>query len=93
MPNYTSRDRHKTQKPLFPQLETTTPLKKLKIEETIFPNSFEVSGKSLSAEKCKKGEGPFGIFWTSILLQNIKKLKDDPLETIKKCEKSLTKPK
>ena len=36
-----------------------------------FWNFFEVSGKSHSAEKCKRG-GRFGIFWTSILLQNIK---------------------
>ena len=45
---------HKTRKPLFPQLETIKPLKKLKIEEKIFEIFFEVSGKSHSAEKCKR---------------------------------------
>ena len=51
----------KTRKPLFLQLETTKALKKLKFEEKKFPMFFEVSGKSHSAEKCKRG-GPFGIF-------------------------------
>ena len=50
---------NRTRKPLFLQLETTKALKKLKIEEKIFPsffsNFFEVSDKSHSAEKCKRG--------------------------------------
>ena len=49
----------KTRKPLFLQLETTKALKKLKIEkknsEFFFEFFFEVSGKSHSAEKCKRG--------------------------------------
>ena len=52
-------------KPLFLQLETTKALKKLKIDKknfrNFFRNFFEVSGKSHSAKKCKKG-GRFGIF-------------------------------
>ena len=50
----------KTRKPLFLQLETTKALKKLKIEKKIsefFLNFFfEFSGKSHSAEKCKRGD-------------------------------------
>ena len=50
----------KTRKPLFLQLETTKALKKLKIEKKIseyfFEFFFEVSGKSHSAEKCKRGD-------------------------------------
>ena len=49
---------NKTQKPLFLQLGTTKALKKVKIEENFFPiffSFFEVSGKSHSAEKCKRG--------------------------------------
>ena len=53
----------------------------------IFFNFFEVSGKSQSAEKCKSKA--FGIFWTSILLQNWKKLKGDPWETLKKLAKKV----
>ena len=37
-----------------------------------FSKFFEVSGKSHSAEKCKRGR--FGILWTSILLQKYQKL-------------------
>ena len=51
-----------------------------------FSNFFKVSGKSHSAKKVK--EGPFGIFRTSILLQNRKQLKGDPLETLKKVLQS-----
>ena len=32
VPKNTSRDPHKTRKPLFPQMQTTKPLKKLKID-------------------------------------------------------------
>ena len=46
----------KTRKPLFLQLETTKALKKLKIEEKLSEFFFEVSGKSHSAEKCKRGD-------------------------------------
>ena len=50
----------KTQKQLFLQLETTKVLKKLKIEKKnfriYFEFFFEVSGKSHSAEKCKRGD-------------------------------------
>ena len=48
----------KTRKPLFLQLETTKALKKLKIEKKFlfFLFFFEVSGKSHSAEKCKRGD-------------------------------------
>ena len=50
----------KTRKPLFLQLETTKALKKLKIEKKnsdfFFEFFFEVSGKSHSAEKCKRGD-------------------------------------
>ena len=49
----------KTRKPLFLQLETTKALKKLKIEKKIpifLKFFFEVSGKSHSAEKCKRGD-------------------------------------
>ena len=49
---------------------------------------FEVSGKSHSAEKCKNGA--FGSFWTSIVLQNRKKLKCDPLETLNFLRKKVT---
>ena len=56
---------NKTRKLLFPQLEATKALKKLKIEEKNFPNFlskfFEVSGKSHSAEKCKRGD-PLVLF-------------------------------
>ena len=38
MPIYTSRDTHKTRKPLFPQLETTKP-QKLKIEGKNIPKN------------------------------------------------------
>ena len=54
-------------KPLFLQLETTKALKKLKIEKKIFfsefffQNFFEVSGKSHSAEKYKRGDA-LGFF-------------------------------
>ena len=60
-----------------------------------FPNFcriFLVAGKLHSGEKCKRG--PFRSFWTSILLQNRKKLKGDPLETLKVfAKKRLTKSK
>ena len=49
----------KTRKPLFLQLETTKALKKLKIEKKksdFFEFFFEVSGKSHSAEKFKRGD-------------------------------------
>ena len=45
---------------------------------------FEVSGKSHSAENVSA----FGVLWTSILFQNRTKMKRDPLETLKNCEKS-----
>ena len=51
-------------KPLFLQLETTKALKKLRIEKKIrifFRIFFEVSGKSHSAEKCKRGDA-LGFF-------------------------------
>ena len=54
----------KTRKPPFLQLETTKALKKLKIEKKnsdFFFDFFEVSGKSHSAEKCKKGDA-LGFF-------------------------------
>ena len=55
----------RNRKPLFLQLETTKALKKLKIEKKKFPNFFrnffEVSGKSHSAEKCKRGDA-LGFF-------------------------------
>ena len=47
--------------------------------------------KSHNAENCKRG--PFEIFSTSILLQNFKKKKGNPLQTLKNFRKSLTKPK
>ena len=64
--NSTSRDRpksapylrlKKTRKLVCLQLEKTKALKKLKIEKKIrfFSIFFEVSGKSHSAEKCKRG--------------------------------------
>ena len=37
MPNYSLRCTHKTRTPRFPQLETTEPLKKLKIGEKKIP--------------------------------------------------------
>ena len=48
----------KIRKPLFLQLETTKALKKQKIEKknSDFFDFFEVSGKSHSAEKCKRGD-------------------------------------
>ena len=49
----------KDSKTTFLQLETTKALKKLKIEKknpNFFLFFFEVSGKSQSAEKCKKGD-------------------------------------
>ena len=56
---------NKFRKPLFLQLETTTALKTLKIDEKNFPDSFrnffEVSSKSHSVEKCKRGD-PLGFF-------------------------------
>ena len=55
VPNYTARDMHKTRKPFFPQLETTKPLKKLKIEEKLFRNFFEVSVSRIEPEKYKRG--------------------------------------
>ena len=51
-------------KPLFLQLETTKALKKLKIEKKFrifFRIFFEVSGKSHSTEKCKRGDA-LGFF-------------------------------
>ena len=64
VPNYTSRDSHKARKPLFLQLETTKPLKKLKIEmkiSEIFYRFFLKSPVSRIVRKNVKG-GPFGIF-------------------------------
>ena len=64
VPNYTARDTYKTRKPLFSQLEATKPHEKLKFEGKNFRNFFrfffEVSGKSHSAEKCKRD--PLGFF-------------------------------
>ena len=76
---------NKTRKPLFLQLETTKTLKKLKIEENIFPNFFRIFLKSPVSRivpKNVKG-GTFGIFWTTILLQNIKKMMRGPCGAIK----------
>ena len=56
-------------------LSSTVP--ELEKNPNFFRNFFEVSGKSHSAEKCKRGA--FGIFE--------KKLKGDPLETLQKFAK------
>ena len=75
LPPITSRERPKSapclrlkktrkRKPLFLQLETTKALKKLKIKKKIpnfFRIFFELSGKSHSAEKCKRGDA-LGFF-------------------------------
>ena len=69
---------------IFPLMETTEPLKKLKIEE--------VSGKSHSAAKCKTGT--LWDFSNIHYVAKYQKLKGGPFGDIKKiCEKSLTKPK
>ena len=53
----------------------------------ILPNVFEVSGKSHSAEKCKRGD-PLGFFERSFCSKISKKLKGGPFGEIKKiCEK------
>ena len=53
------KDSTRNENHLFLQLETTKALKKLKIEKKnfriFFSKFFEVSGKSHSAEKCKRG--------------------------------------
>ena len=59
--------------------------KKFPIFFEFFSEIFLVSGKSYSAEKCKRES--FGSFWTSIFLQIREKMKGDPLETFKKFAK------
>ena len=84
-------------KPLFLQMETTKALKKLKIEKKIrffFRNVFEVSGKSHSAEKCKRGdalgffEHPFCCKISKIYGRNNKKNSEISLTVPKKGGKS-----
>ena len=64
---------------------------KIKIKK---PNTRQKMGilNSLIVLKNLKG-GTLPDFFTSNLLQNIKKMKTDPLETLKSFQKSLTKPK
>ena len=70
-------------------LSSTVP--ELEKNPKFFRNFFEVSGKSHSAKKCKRGA--FGIFRTSILLQNRKKIEGGPFGDITKICKKVTKPK
>ena len=79
----------KTRKPLSPQLETTIALKKLKIEENFFPNFFrnffEVSGKSHSAKKCKRG-----TLWDFLNIHSVakyQKIDGGPFGAVKKTRK------
>ena len=54
---------------------------------TFFRNFFEVSGKSLSAEKCDRGD-PLGFFERPFCCKRSKKLKGRPFGDNKKiCEK------
>ena len=75
----------KTQKrkPLFLQLETTKALKKLNIKKKnfriFFRNFFEVSGKSHSAEKCKRG-----TLWDFLNIHSVAKYQKLMGGTIKK---------
>ena len=51
-----------------------------KIEGEIFKKFQKIVKEQChSAEKCKRGEGPFGIFLTSIVLQNIETNEEETL--------------
>ena len=64
---------------------------KSKFLGTIFPEFLFNFFKSLVCRIVPKNvkRGPFGNFWTSILLQNIKKLMGGPFGTIKKFRKKM----
>ena len=64
-----------------------------KLFTDFFRNCFEVSGKSHSAEKCKRGD-PLGFFERPFCCKISKKMKGGHFGDIKKfAKKSLTKPK
>ena len=65
--------------------ETTKALKKLKIEKKNFRIFFEVSGKSHSAEKCKRG-----TLWDFLNIHSVAKYQKLMGGTIKKFRKKIS---
>ena len=80
VPEFTSRDTRNTRKPLFPQLDATKLLKRLRIEEKNSINVHEVSGKSHTA---KNPKGSLRFLKIQFDAKYRKELKRDHLKTLK----------